>query len=428
MPLFRRAPLAFSVVTLLSVVALLDPAALRAADAAQPAATPEPTAAPTPRFWSIAVADSLMKRFPDYNLAYHASWTYVHGYALFGFDLLYRATGDQRYFDFIKRHVDKHIDENGNFRQVIDGRDRMRDTVFTNQDNMMSGNTLVMLYEYTGDERYKKAAATIRRALDDYPRNNNGGLWHSRTMYGQWWIDGIFMSQMFLIRYGKSIGDADYCFDEATRQITAYAKTAEKGTSGMMVHGTFEAGHGEKAPPRWADPKTGLSPEVWSEGLGWYTLVTVETLATIPEKHPRRAEVEAIFRRVAAGLKRTQDPKTGGWFTVVDKQDQPGNWIDSSGTAMFTYTLERGIELGLLDKAEYAPVVEKGYRAITDLMKVNAEGLIDVYSASDGLGVQPSYEAYINNPKRAVNAKEAVAGILWATALIERPQLEKLRK
>ena len=44
---------------------------------------------------------------------------------------------------------------------------------------MMTGNTVVMLYEYTKDERYKKAADRIRRALDDYPRNNDGGFWHS---------------------------------------------------------------------------------------------------------------------------------------------------------------------------------------------------------------------------------------------------------
>jgi hypothetical protein len=42
------------------------------------------------------------------------------------------------------------------------------------------------------------------------------------------------------------------------RRIVAYAKTSEKGASGLMVHGTFEAGHGEKAPPRCAAPKTGL--------------------------------------------------------------------------------------------------------------------------------------------------------------------------
>jgi rhamnogalacturonyl hydrolase YesR len=418
-----RAPCWIAAVAALAMLALVPDASPRAADWASQGTAQAPAGGAKPRLWSVALAETVMERFPDYNLAYHASWTYVHGYTLLGFDMLYRATGDRRYYDFIRRYIDAHVDEGGSFRPVIDGRGRMRDVAFTNQDNMMTGNTLVLLYEYTRDDRYKKAATTIRRALDDYPRNSNGGLWHARSMHGQWWIDGIFMSQMFLLRYGKSIGDAQYCFDEATRQITAYARAAEKGASGMMVHGTFEAGHGEKTPPRWADPKTGLSPEVWSEGLGWYVLVTVETLATIPGNHPGRVEVEAIFRRVAAGLERTQDPGTGGWFTVVDKQDQPGNWIDSSGTAMFAYALQRGIELGLLRSHDYTPVVERAYQALTRLMTAGVDGLVDVHSASDGLGVQPDYGAYVNNPKRVVNAKEAVAGMLWATTIVERSRL-----
>ena len=102
-----------------------------------------------------------------------------------------------------------------------------------------------------------------------------------------------------------------------------------------------------------------MSPEVWSEGLGWYALVVVEALADLPKDHPRRAEVEDIFRRLAAGLKRTQDAKSGRWFQVVDKGDRPDNWTDNSGSAMFTYAIAKGIELGLLDKNEYAPVVQK---------------------------------------------------------------------
>lgn len=46
----------------------------------------------------------------------------------------------------------------------------------------------------------------------------------------------------------------------------------------------------------WANPKTGLSSEVSSEGLGWYALVIPETLAVLPNAHPKRPEVEDIYR------------------------------------------------------------------------------------------------------------------------------------
>jgi len=379
-----------------------------------------------PKFWSVATAETIMARWPAFNLAYHASWTYVHGYTLAAFERLYRDTGDPRYFDFIRRYIDQHIDENGDFRVVVDGRGRMRPTSFENLDNMMTGNTLVMLYEHTRDERYRKAAQTIRRALDGYPRNQDGGFWHAKSLHGQMWIDGIFMGQMFLTRYGQSIGDSESAWDEATRQLTVYAHRAERGDSGLYVHGVYEPGHGDRK-CAWADPRTGLSPEVWSEGLGWYALMLVETLDGLPRRHPRRAEVEEIFRRLAAGLKRTQDPKSGRWFQVVDKGDRPDNWTDTSGSAMFTYAIERGIELGLLPKKDYKPVVTQGYRGITANAKIDEHGLVDIFSACDGVGVQPDYAHYINY-QQAVNAKEAVAGFLWATEIVERARLKKLRK
>lgn len=370
-----------------------------------------------PKFWSVATAETIMARYPDYREAYFRSWTYVHGYVLYGFNLLYGSTGDKKYLDYLKRYIDNFVDEKGNY---------LGGTNFNNLDDLMTGNTVVALYEYTHDERYKTAAAQMRRAFDHYPRNRDGGFWHAKSLPGQMWIDGVFMGQMFLVRYGKSIGDRQYAFDEATKQITVFARRGLKDDSGLYYHAYWESGHGAKA-PRWAAPKTGLSPEVWSEGLGWYALVVVETLAVLPPDHPKRAEVEDIFRRLAAGLKRTQDAGTGGWFFVVDKGDQPDNWTDTSGSAMFTYAIQRGIELGLLDKKEYAPVVEMGYQGIIANAKINDRGLVDIFSACDGVGVQVDYAHYINY-KKSVNAKEAVGGFLWATAIVEKPELKKLGK
>jgi rhamnogalacturonyl hydrolase YesR len=379
-----------------------------------------------PRFWSVAAAETIMARWPDFSKAYFNAWTYVNGYELYGFELLSRATGDPKYFDYTKRYIDEFVDADGNFRGVANFKGATNTPSFGNLDNMMTGNTLIWMYEATRDPRYKTAADKIRRALDHYPRNTNGGFWHNERMNGQMWIDGVFMGEMFVTRYGKSIGDREYCWNEAAQQLGLYAKLAAQGDSGLLRHGFFEPGHGGSV-PRWADPQTGLSPEVWSEGLGWYALVLVETLADLPKDHPRRAELEGVYHRLAAGLKHTQDPQSGRWFQVVDKGDQPDNWTDTSGSAMFTYTLAKGIESGLLDRAEYAPVVAKGYQGIVANAKINSKGLLDVYSACDGVGVQVDYAHYIHF-RKSINAKEAVAGFLWATAIVEKPQLERLKK
>jgi unsaturated rhamnogalacturonyl hydrolase len=374
----------------------------------------------TPKYWAVAAADTIMARWPDYTKAYFAPWTYVHGYALCAFDRLSRSTGNPSYYDYLKAYVDKFVDEQGNFRPVA-GRGQPQTVRFDNLDNIMTGTALVIAYEHTHDERYRKAAEAIRGVFDTYPRNSYGGFWHNRSMQGQMWIDGIFMGQMFLTRYGKSIGDAAYCWDEATKQMTVYASRAERDQTGLYIHAIYEPGHTARG-PAWADPQTGRSPEVWSEGLGWYALVMAETLADMPKDGPRRTEMEDIFRRLAAGLKKTQDPKSGCWFQVVDKGMLPDNWTDTSGSAMFTYAIARGMEIGLLDSATYRPVVEAGYQGITSFAKVNSQGLVDVYSACDGVGVQTSYARYINYQK-SINAKEAFIGFLWATEIVERPRL-----
>jgi unsaturated rhamnogalacturonyl hydrolase len=196
-----------------------------------------------------------------------------------------------------------------------------------------------------------------------------------------------------------------------------------KGDSGLYYHAWTE----RPDLKTWADPKTGLSSEVWSEGLGWYALILVEALETLPAEHPQRAEVLEIYRRLAVALKRAQDPKTGAWFMIVDKPEAAGNWTDPSGTGMFTYAIQRGIELKLIDAKDYAAVVTAGYRGLTGFARVNDRGLVDVFGGGDGISVKQNYDAYITVPRTA-NAKETVIGFLWATAIVERPGLEKAEK
>jgi len=71
--------------------------------------------------------------------------------------------------------------------------------------------------------------------------------------------------------------------------------------------------------------------------------------------------------------------------------------------------------------------VAKGYAGITAYAKINDRGLLDIYSACDGVGVQVDYAHYIHF-RKSMNAKEAVAGFLWATAIVEGPALAAVRK
>src|SRR5271157_1075225 len=215
---------------------------------------------------SISLAETIIARHPDPVTIPYKRWCYVHGYVLAGFEKLHACTGDPRYFAYIKKYVDAQVAADGSV------------PAFTGEslDDMMSGTTIVAVYQKTGDARYLRAARKIRERFDDYPRNSDGGFWHARDLPHEMWIDGVFMGQMFLTRYGAAIGDGDYCFGEAVRQIAILDAHCRKGDTGFFLHAYDEA-----RSVAWADKVTGLSPEVWSEGLGWYALILVETLSLL---------------------------------------------------------------------------------------------------------------------------------------------------
>lgn len=265
----------------------------------------------TPEQIAIPLAETVMARYPDYRMAYWKDYTYVQGYMFEAMDRMGQLTGDGRYLAYMKKYIDHFVDEDGNYQGGG----------LTNLDNFMTGSAFCTLFGRTGEEKYKKAALQILQAVGQYP-SSDGQFWHGNRSPNMW-VDGVFMMQMFLIRCAQYVGEADYCFDVACRNIIAAARHLQR-PDGLVLHAwTTEP---EKA--AWADKSTGLSPEVWSEGMGWYALVVPELLALLPESHPDYQQVLDIYLKMCRGLKDRQDKKTGGWFMVVDKGENPLNFID----------------------------------------------------------------------------------------------------
>ena len=361
------------------------------------------------KIWSIPIAQSIMVRYPDYRKAYYQDYSYVHGYMFEAMFHLADYTGDLTYESYIKRYMDNFVDEEGKYQG---GR-------LTNLDNYMTSSAFCSLYNRTKDERYKKAALQALETVAVYP-HSDGQFWHGNGSPNMW-IDGVFMMQMFLVRCGQYVGETDYCYNLACRNIIAAARHLLR-PDGLVLHAwTTEP---EKA--AWANKETGLSPEVWSEGMGWYTLVVPELLAVLPKTHPDYQKVLDIYLSMMKGLKQYQDKKTGGWFMVVDKGSEPLNFIDPSGSAMFVYAIQKGIDIGLLNAKEYTPVAQAGYKSLFPYFVVNKQGFVDVIGACDGVTIKKDFETYVTVPK-ILNAKEAVAGALWAAVIMEKEQLKKYR-
>lgn len=355
---------------------------------------------------ALPLAKSVMARYPDYRTAYWKDYTYVQGYMFEAMDRLGRLTGDSSYLEYIKKYIDNFVDNEGNYKGGA----------LTNLDNFMTGSAFCTLYARTGEEKYKKAALQILEGVKTYP-SSDGQFWHGNKSPNMW-VDGVFMMQMFLIRCGELVGERDYCYDVACRNIKAAARHLQR-PDGLMLH----AWTTEPSKVEWANSE-GLSPEVWSEGMGWYSLVVPELLAVLPESHPDYGEIKSIYLKMAKGLKEWQDKNTGGWFMVVDKGTNPLNFIDPSGTAMFVYSIRRGIDLKLLAEKDYGQVARRGYEALFPFVRVNDRGLLDVIGACDGVTIKKDFVTYVTLDK-VLNAKEAVAGVLWAAVIMEKDKLGK---
>src|SRR5512136_2507699 len=112
---------------------------------------------------------------------------------------IYERTRDKRYLDYIRRWVDAYVDANGNL-----GWEQGKTH---NLDYIQPAMLILFLYEQTGDPRYKTAAETVRACYDKIPRNADGGFWHKEIYPNEMWVDGIYMAEPFLVRYGKLFGD-----------------------------------------------------------------------------------------------------------------------------------------------------------------------------------------------------------------------------
>ena len=318
--------------------------------------------------WSQGVVETMMHNKPDPTTL--GSWGYAVSLALYGQYLVYQRTGDKKYLDYIQGWADHNVNDDGVINRKI-----------TALDYMLPGNLMLVLYKETGQHKYKTAAETIRRAFDDYPRTEDGGLWHATSRQHQLWLDGMFMSMPFLMRYGVAFNDRQYAFDEAPKQLLIYARHLNDPASGLLFHA-----YDESAKQHWADTETHHSPIFWCRAIGWYGMALIEVLELLPHNHPQRGDLIKLVKQLAAAYEKYQDSATGLWYQVVDKASTPGNWLETSSSCMYTYALSRAVERDYIPR-HYAKVARKGYGGVLTQLSRDGDLFAHIANICEGTNV-----------------------------------------
>ena len=370
--------------------------------------------------WSVRMAESEMVRNPEsWQVDFQPSlkWDYCHGLELGAMMDVYDRYGDAKFYEYALAYADTMVNEDGTIKKY-----KLTDYSL---DRINSGKMLFRIYEQTKDDKYKKALDLLRSQFDGQPRNADGGFWHKKVYPNQMWLDGLYMGTPFLAEYAYRNNEPQ-AYQEVINQIKIVARHTYDPANGLFRH-ACDVSKREK----WADKETGQSQHCWGRALGWYMMAIVDDLDFIPQHEPGRDTVLVILNHIAETLKKYQSPE-GLWYQVMDKSGEPGNYLESSCSAMFVYSLFKAVRKGYIPSSYFA-VARKGYEGIlNEFIKVDDNGLVSITKACAvaGLGGKNyrmgDYDYYIHEQIRD-NDPKAVGPFILASLEWEGLPKEKRR-
>lgn len=370
--------------------------------------------------WSVRMAESEMVRNPEsWQVDFQPSlkWDYCHGLELGAMMDVYDRYGDAKFYEYALAYADTMVNEDGTIKKY-----KLTDYSL---DRINSGKMLFRIYEQTKNDKYKKALDLLRSQFDGQPRNADGGFWHKKVYPNQMWLDGLYMGTPFLAEYAYRNNEPQ-AYQEVINQIKIVARHTYDPANGLFRH-ACDVSKREK----WADKETGQSQHCWGRALGWYMMAIVDDLDFIPQHEPGRDTVLVILNHIAETLKKYQSPE-GLWYQVMDKSGEPGNYLESSCSAMFVYSLFKAVRKGYIPSSYFA-VARKGYEGIlNEFIKVDDNGLVSITKACAvaGLGGKNyrmgDYDYYIHEQIRD-NDPKAVGPFILASLEWEGLPKEKRR-
>lgn len=210
-------------------------------------------------------------------------------------------------------------------------------------DNHAIGQTYLALYRiYRQPKMIAPTEAKFDRSMH-VPDDPAHPVW--------WWADAIFMGPPTWVRLYRATGNKAY-LDTMDREFWI--------TSNLLYQSRERL---------YSRDATYLSPRsrngqrlFWSRGNGWALAGIARILEDMPANYPSRPKYVERFKQMAAEVASLQCAD-GLWRAdLLDPDAYPAPEV--SGSALFVYAMAWGIDHGILDRASYLPVVQKGWRGL----------------------------------------------------------------
>jgi len=234
-------------------------------------------------------------------------------------------------------------------------------------NDVASGVGLAFLYRVTKEEKYKAKADKIFAQYQKIRCTKEGGVSHI-ALFTELWDDTIFMIGEFLLEMYKATGDKKY-IDELVKQIRLHREKLQDKNWGLWCHG-WDGDYKNHitifSQRYWPDKVTGRSPEMWGRGNGWIVVTLSDVLETLPQSDPYWKELAGYLKEMIQHLPELQDKKTGHWYQLPVRINEPGNFIESSCTAMFGYGISTALRLKIVSDTSFSNSIRLAYQGLRE--------------------------------------------------------------
>jgi unsaturated rhamnogalacturonyl hydrolase len=201
----------------------------------------------------------------------------------------------------------------------------------------------------------KMADSLVLQPHDEALEFKNG------VQFREWaWCDALFMGPAALGGLSDATGDRKY-LDEASKlwwKTSAYLYDKDEHLYFRdSQYFTKREPNGQKV--------------FWSRGNGWVIAGMTNLLAVMPEDYKDRPRFLEQFKEMAKKLASIQQPD-GSWHaSLLDPGSYPNK--ETSGTGLICYALAWGVNHKILSYQDYAPVINRAWKALTTSVHSNGK-------------------------------------------------------
>ncbi len=234
-------------------------------------------------------------------------------------------------------------------------------------DSVPYGDVLLRLYEITGNKAYYELSKTNLSIMNGMERidTDSRNFFHKSTYVNQVWLDGLFMAMPFYTRYEANFNNHTN-YEDIYKQYEFVYNTLRNKENGLYYHGYDHSGKQSWAKQNTTNPNCSLS--FWGRGIGWLVTSLVNVLDQFNPSNDveitYRNFLEKMLKEAMESVYNFVDQETYLFYQVIDKQNEEGNYLETSGSSLICYAALKGSRLGVLSEEFY----QKGLKTFNGLI------------------------------------------------------------